>query len=208
MRKLLFAFVALLAWTAASFAACTASVPAGSFQMEACNQGNLLTESPYATISDASALPLGFYMAWSNASTALLNGVPVSFPVTFTSGNPSISAPGHGLAAGSYIVLSTTAPNSTTVGTLPGNFTGSTLTSQTVEYVIAAGLTTSAFELSATPGGSATIPNANGTGYAFNLVAGYDAWFNALIVQLKTQQQQAATAQPTVPAQIPIVPAQ
>ena len=208
MNRIILAFVAFLAWTAASFAACTPSVPAGSFQMEACNAESVLNESPYATISDANALPLGFFMAWSNASTALLSGVPVSFPVTFTNGNASISAPGHGLTAGSYIVLSTAAPNSTTVGTLPSNFAGSTLTSQTVYYVIASGLTTNAFELSATPGGSATVPNANGTGYAFNLVAGYDAWFNALIVQLKTQQQQAATAQPTVPIQIPITPAQ
>lgn len=206
MRKLALAFVALLAWTAASFAACTASVPAGSFQMEACNQESILNESPYATISDASALPLGFYMAWSNASTSLLNGVPVSGPITITNGNANIAWAGNGLTTSSYITLTTTAPNSTAVGSLPSNLPASTLSAQTVLYVVAA--TTNTFQISLTPGGTAIIPNANGTGYAFNLVAGYDAWFNALIVQLRTQQQQAATSQPTVPAQIPIIPAQ
>jgi hypothetical protein len=193
-----------------AFAACTASVPAGSFQMEACNAESALTESPYATISDANALPLGFFMAWSNAATSLLNGVPVSGPITITNGNANIAWAGNGLTTSSYITLTTTAPNSNAVGSLPSNLPASTLTAQTVLYVVAA--TTNTFQVSLTPGGTAIVPNASGSGFAFTLVPGFDAWFNAGIVLLKTQYQQAVLAAQiaasAAPAQIPIIPAQ
>lgn len=177
----------------------TVTTTNGSFAIIATNVTGLTTNSPFYTLSDANALTLGFYMAYSNAATTLISGVPVSGTLTFTSGNPAISWPNHGLTSGSYIVLT---------GSTPSNFTASTLSAQTVYYVSATGLTTNAFELSATPGGSAVTPNANTTCTGYNLVAGFSAWSNAVFNNLKISQQTAATAAPTPPSQVPLTPAQ
>ena len=212
MKNLLvLAFVALLAFGSPAFAACSTSVPAGSIQIVDCNAESVVANSPYYSINDANALSLGFWFAWSAYNASLLSGVPVSGQVTITSGNPAISWPSHGLTAGSYIVLTTTYPtNLYTPGALPSNLTGSTFSAQTVYYVIAAGLTANAFEVSATPGGSAITPNASSTGtvYAFNLVAGFSGWANNVFTMARTLQQAAATPPPSSPAAIPLTPAQ
>ena len=212
MKNLLvLAFVALLAFGSPAFAACSTSVPAGSIQIVDCNAESVVANSPYYSINDANALSLGFWFAWSAYNASLLSGVPVSGQVTITSGNPAIAWQGHGLTAGSYITLTTTYPtNLYTPGTLPGNLTGSTFSAQTVYYVIAAGLTANAFEISATPGGAAITPNASSTGtvYAFNLVAGFNGWANNVFTTARMLQQAAATSPPSPPAQIPVTPAQ
>jgi hypothetical protein len=191
-------------------AACSTSVPAGSIQVVDCNQENVVANSPYFSLSDATGLPLGFWFAWNNAGTTLASGVPVSGQLAFASGNPVISWPGNGLTTGSYMVLTTGLPNYSTTGTLPSNFTASTLTTQTVYYVIATGLTANTLELSATPGGAAVTPSGNsvGTVYGLNLVAGFSAWANSVFNTVKIEQQQAATAAPTPPVQLVITPAQ
>jgi len=195
-------------YASAAHAACAPSIPAGSIEVIDCNQESIVTNSPYYTLSDATGLPLGFSLAWSNSGTTLVSGVPVSGLITFTNGNPALTWPGHGLAANSFVMLSTTTPNSTVVGTLPANFTGSTFTSQTGYYVIATGLTANNFELSATLGGSAIVPSGPGTAYGFNPVAGFLAASNAVFVAWKATEQQQATAAPTPPAQLSITPAQ
>jgi hypothetical protein len=74
-------------------------------------------------------------------------------PVTISNASPAvISWTGHGLIAGNIVTFGTT-------GSLP---TG--LTALTPYYVIAAGLTTNTFEVSATPGGSAINTSSAGSG--------------------------------------------
>lgn len=73
--------------------------------------------------------------------------------VTITNASPAVVTwTGHGFVAGQPVVFSTT-------GALP---TG--LTAGTVYYVISAGLTTDAFQVSATPGGAAIDTSTAGSG--------------------------------------------
>lgn len=206
--KYLLALLCSLWLTASALATCAPTISAGSMTIVDCNQGSLVTNSPIFSITDVNALPLGHWFAWSNAATTLTSGVPVSGKITFTNASASIAWAGHGLTAGSYLTLTATAPNQSGTLALPSNFTASTLSTQTVYYVISAGLTTNAFELSATPGGSAITANANGGAYAFNLVAGFSAWANSVFNNVVLQQQAGATAAPAPPAQIPITPGQ
>ena len=208
MLKCLFlaAFVALL--PALASANCTTTLSAGSITVVDCTAESLVTNSPSYALSDATALALDFYLGWSNAATALLDGTPVSGTLTFTNGNPVINWPAHHMTASSYVVLTTTLPNQPVAGTVPSNFTPSTYAAQTVYYVIATGLTTNGFELSATPGGSAIVPNASGTAYAFDLVPAFAAASNAAINSWVQGQKTAATAQPSPPAQLPVTPGQ
>jgi hypothetical protein len=207
MKRLLVAIGFMLGLTLRALATCAVSVPAGSIQVVDCNQESVVANSPYYTLTDAAGLPLGFWFAWSNSGVTLASGVPVSGQLAFTNGNPLISWPAHGLTAGSYLVLTTTLQNPSAPGTLPPNFTGSTLSSQTVYYVLSTGLTTNAFELSATPGGAAITPSASSTGavYGLNLIAGFNAWANSVFALAKLQQQAAAVVPP---AQIVVTPAQ
>lgn len=77
-----------------------------------------------------------------------------SSDVTISVADPAvITWPSHGLAAGQPIVFSNEG------GALP---TG--LTAGTVYYVLSAGLTSSAFQVSSTVGGSAVVTTAAGTG--------------------------------------------
>lgn len=208
IKSLLIALGCLLWLTVSAFATCAPTIAPGSMTIVDCNQGSLVTNSPVFSITDVNALPLGHWFAWSNAATKLVSGIPVSGQISFTNASASIAWTGHGLTAGSYLTLSATAPNQSGTLTLPSNFTASTLSTQTVYYVIAAGLTTNAFELSATPGGSAVVANASGGAYAFNLVAGFSAWANSVFNNVVLQQQAGATAAPVPPAQIPITPGQ
>ena len=208
MQRLFIAIGFLLGFAARALAACATSVPTGSITVVDCTAESLVTNSPSYALTDATALALDFYLGWSNAATSLLSGVPVSGTLTFTNGNPVINWPNHGMAANSYIVLTTTLPNQSTVGTVPSNFTASTFASQTVYYVIATGLTANGFELSASAGGAAITPNASGTAYAFDLVPAFAAASNAAINGWVQGQKTAATAAPSPPAQLPITAAQ
>jgi hypothetical protein len=206
MKKLLLAFVSLLALAAPARAGCSTTLAAGSITIVACNDENVVQNAASFLVSDVAALPLGHWFSWSNAGTKLASGVPVSGQIVFTNGNSSLSWPNHGLTAGSYLTLTTTYPNSSATGALPANFTASTLSVQTVYYVIAAGLTTNNFELSATPGGSAITPSGSSSGavYGFNLVAGFSAEADVVANGWVNSQQQAATPAPSPPAPLPI----
>lgn len=102
--------------------------------------------SPYAGLSTPSGWLLCDGSAVSRATYATLFGTLVVSKGTFT---VTLASPGvftlnsHGLVAGDPVYLTTT-------GALP---TG--LSANTIYYVIAAGLTTNNFELSATRGGAA-----------------------------------------------------
>lgn len=97
--------------------------------------------------------------------------IPTS-TVTITNAEPAVvtAAGGHGLTVGSPIVFSTT-------GTLP---TG--LTAGTTYYVISAGFSVTAFQVSATPGGSAV--DTSGAGSGTHTVSGQPAGATALFIAL------------------------
>lgn len=209
MRKIaaLLAFATLL-FARAAFATCSVTVPAATIQIVDCTQGSIVSNSPFYSLTDATGLQLAYWMGWTNPSTSLLSGVPVTGTATFTNGNPVISWPAHGLTAGSYIVLSNASPLTSVSGTLPSNFTASTFSAQTVYFVIATGLTANQIELSATGGGAAITPNASGSAFAINLIAAFSAASNVVFNGWKTSQQATATAAPVPPSQIAITPGQ
>jgi hypothetical protein len=102
-----------------------------------------------------------------------LGWTPVSKVVALTSisnASPAVfTLAAHGLAVGDSLVLSTS-------GALP---TG--LTAGTVYYVIAAGLTSGAFEVSVTPGGTAVATSSAGSGthsmtYLYSALPSTDQW--------------------------------
>lgn len=61
MKRCLFSALGFLWLTLSAFAACSPSVPAGSIQVVDCNAEGVVANSPYYSISDAAALPLGFW---------------------------------------------------------------------------------------------------------------------------------------------------
>jgi hypothetical protein len=93
-------------------------------------------------------------------------------PVTISNGTPAVVtwAGGHGLTAGAPVVFATT-------GALP---TG--LTAGTTYYVVAAGITSTTFSVSATPGGAAinTTGAGSGTHTATSQPAGETDYFYGL----------------------------
>ncbi len=99
--------------------------------------------------------------------------VPKSSTVTITVASPGVvSWTAHGLAAGTPVVFTTT-------GALP---TG--LTAGTTYYVIAAGLATDSFRVSATPGGSAinTSGSQSGTHTAATQPVPSKRYFSGLVL--------------------------
>jgi hypothetical protein len=128
----------------------------------------------YARKTDGS---IAVFAGTSNRLFKLNNGdfswTPVSKVTALTSisnASPAVlSLTAHGLVAGDAIVLSTT-------GSLPAG-----LTVGTVYYVIAAGLTANAFEVSATPGGAAINTSSAGSGthsitYFYSALPSSDHW--------------------------------
>src|ERR1700680_806563 len=104
------------------------------------------------TLSSTTMTPAGFEVG-STAITAANVGPSVTSVVTVTQASPGVFTwPNHGLVAKTPIVFTST-------GTLP---TG--LTAGTVYYVVAGGLTTNAFEVSAAIAGTAVNTSGSPTG--------------------------------------------
>lgn len=92
-------------------------------------------------------------LASYSGNVDMTNGL-LATPVVFTNGNPSVSATNN-YTAGTKITILQRDDGST----LPSN-----IVNQNAYYVLAAGLSTSAFELSSTSGGSAITPSGSSSG--------------------------------------------
>jgi hypothetical protein len=142
----------------------------GSFAAANCAEvSNVLANSATGSAGPAAAVADAVYdwFVWYNAGACTLTRGPMwsqTAGVSITIASPAvISWANHGLVAGQPVVFATT-------GTLP---TG--ITAGTVYYVIAAGLTTNAFEISTTVGGSAVNTSGSQTGVQSAISGSYTA---------------------------------
>lgn len=116
------------------------------------------------TFDVPAATTVGFFSLWDASTSGTFLGTGIlggsSVPKVFTADTSDLfTSPSHGFTAGNTVVFLDTA------GTLP---TG--ITEGTVYYVISSGLTTDAFKVSATSGGSAVDLTAAGVGLASAIV--------------------------------------
>jgi uncharacterized protein (DUF1800 family) len=112
-----------------------------NFQLFAASAGQVLIGPPGSTIGASQVPQLPTYEVAPSETVSISTGVPAV-----------ITLSNHGLAPGTPVIFSST-------GSLP---TG--LTAGTTYYVIAPGITASAFEVSATPGGTAVNTTVAGSG--------------------------------------------